>query len=150
MKSEISLTIYSCRRSGSTPELWHADKWPQGTDGPIDLAHARKGLPITLRVTSGSETHVVRLTLDEALELRDALDMVRHRSYEPSEGLIARLKEGGKLSEDDIGKEMQHFDMALVTGIDGGLLDGLRKRKAWMTRKWEVLRNIIRRRACLE
>ena len=150
MKSEISLTIYSFGRSGSTPELWHADKWPQGKDGEVDLAHARKGFPITVRITSGGETHLVRLTLDEALELRDALDMVRHRSYEPSMGLIARLKAGGELTDDEIGKEMKDFEMALITGIDGGLLETVRKRKSWMTRKSDVLRNIIRRRAGLE
>jgi hypothetical protein len=150
MKSAIGLTIYNLGKTGSTPELWHTDKWPQGTDGVIDLAHAIKGFPITVHITKGEDTLAVRLTLDEALELRDALDMVRHRCYEPSEGLIARLKAGGKLTDYAIEEEMKYFDMAVITGLDRGLLDTARKRKAWMTRKWEVLGSIIRRRAGLE
>ena len=149
MRREIGVTIYNLGRSGGPLELWHADKWPQGADGPIDRAHALKGFLITVRIANGEDT-VLRLTLDEALDLRDALDMVRHRTYEPSAALMARLKAGGKLTEDELAKEMKEFDMALITGIDGGLLDTVRKRKAWMTRKWQVLGNIIRRRAGLE
>jgi hypothetical protein len=78
MKREVLITIYHSDKSGGTPELWHADQSPQGTDGELDLAHAMQGFPITARITRGEDTRAVRLTLDEALELRDALDMVRH------------------------------------------------------------------------
>ncbi len=78
MKREVLITIYNSDKSGGTPELWHADQSPQGTDGEIDLAHAMQGFPVTARITRGDDTRALRLTLDEALELRDALDMVRH------------------------------------------------------------------------
>ena len=78
MKCEVLITIYNSDQSGGTPELWHADQSPQGTDGEIDLAHAMQGFPVTARITRGDDTGAVRLTLDEALELRDALDLVRH------------------------------------------------------------------------
>lgn len=78
MKPEVLITIYNSDKSGGIPELWHADQSPQGTDGEIALAHAMQGFPITARITRGDVTRAVHLTLDEALELRDALDLVRH------------------------------------------------------------------------
>src|SRR5687767_8938836 len=101
MRREIGVTIYNQAASGGPLELWHADKWPQGAEGAFDRAHALKGFLVTVRIKNGEDT-VLRLTLDEALDLRDALDMVRHRSYQPSPALMARLKAGGKLTEDEI------------------------------------------------
>ena len=45
---------------------------------------------------------------------------------------------------------MKYFDKAVIAGIDSGLPDTEPKRKPWMKRKWDVLGNIIRRRAGLE
>ena len=98
MKREISLTIYNLGKSGSTPELWHAEKWPQDDDGAADLAHAILGFPITVRITRDEDTRALRLTLDEALELREALEMVRHRLL-PAERGTHREAQGGRQAD---------------------------------------------------
>lgn len=69
MKNRIDVTLYS------------AGKEPQGTDGAVDLAQAKQGFTVATRVRRDGETRALHLTLDEALELSDALDMLRERCY---------------------------------------------------------------------